>query len=302
MFINDVGASSFEEVNDGIAGSNYGWPLYEGPENDPNFRGPVYWYPHGPGNTSGCAITGGAFYNPPTLQFPADYVGDYFFADLCNGWINRWDPVSGTNTVFATSISSSVDIKIGSDGSLFYAAINSGDVHRVQFQGGGQTEPVVWTALVGVTANGSTLTKTASSGWGNAGAVSTKALQSGNGYVEVTALERNSHRIFGLANGNSNNGAQDVEFGIHLNNNGTAFVREGGVKRGPTVNYRRNDTFRVAVDAGAVKYSQNGVVFYTSLLAPTYPLLVDTALNTQGSTIGSATISGTWSVTLSPGR
>ena len=30
MFINDVGASAWEEINDGIAGSNYGWPNSEG--------------------------------------------------------------------------------------------------------------------------------------------------------------------------------------------------------------------------------------------------------------------------------
>src|SRR6184192_1502937 len=31
MFINDVGESTYEEINDGIAGSNYGWPITEGP-------------------------------------------------------------------------------------------------------------------------------------------------------------------------------------------------------------------------------------------------------------------------------
>src|SRR5207248_1185562 len=30
MFINDVGESTYEEINDGIAGSNYGWPITEG--------------------------------------------------------------------------------------------------------------------------------------------------------------------------------------------------------------------------------------------------------------------------------
>ena len=30
MFINDVGESTWEEINDGIAGSNYGWPTTEG--------------------------------------------------------------------------------------------------------------------------------------------------------------------------------------------------------------------------------------------------------------------------------
>jgi chitinase len=50
---------------------------------------------------------------------------------------------------------------------------------------GGQ--PVIWTALVGVTANANSLTKTATTAWGNAGAISTQTIPSGNGYVEFTA-------------------------------------------------------------------------------------------------------------------
>ena len=84
MFINDVGQNTFEEINDGIAGSNYGWPNCEGacsPANA-NFRDPLFQYAHGSGATTGCAIVGGAFYNPPVNQFPASYVGKYFFGDL----------------------------------------------------------------------------------------------------------------------------------------------------------------------------------------------------------------------------
>ena len=35
MFINDVGQSTWEEIDDGIAGSNYGWPTTEGPTIEP---------------------------------------------------------------------------------------------------------------------------------------------------------------------------------------------------------------------------------------------------------------------------
>ena len=42
-----------------------------------------------------CAITGGAFYEPPVLAFPTAYRGDYFYADYCGGWIRRIDPVTG---------------------------------------------------------------------------------------------------------------------------------------------------------------------------------------------------------------
>ncbi len=85
MFINDVGQNAWEEINDGIAGSNYGWSICEGVCAPPNanFRDPLFRYGHGSSSTTGCAITGGAFYNPTTVNFPSDYVGKYFYAEFC---------------------------------------------------------------------------------------------------------------------------------------------------------------------------------------------------------------------------
>ena len=135
VFINDVGQTTFEEINDGIAGSNYGWPIEEGPSANPNFRPPLFAYGHGFSATTGCAIAGGAFYNPATVQFPQSFVGKYFFADLCSGWIRVFDPASATASDFASGISNPVDLKVGADGSLYYLARGPGAVFRVQFAG-----------------------------------------------------------------------------------------------------------------------------------------------------------------------
>jgi glucose/arabinose dehydrogenase len=126
MFINDVGQDTWEEIDDGIAGSNYGWPVTEGPTTDPRFRAPLFSYRHGNGGANGCAITGGAFYNPASPQFPADYVGAYFFADYCNGWIRRFDPASGGVSDFASGIASPIDLTVTDDGSLWYLARGAG--------------------------------------------------------------------------------------------------------------------------------------------------------------------------------
>jgi len=135
MFINDVGQNTWEEINDGIAGSNYGWSICEGfcvPPNA-NFRDPLFRYGHGSSATTGCAITGGAFYNPTTVNFPADYVGKYFYAEFCTGWIRRFDPATGTDAPFATGASSPVDLIVTADGSLYYLARGAGAVFRVRF-------------------------------------------------------------------------------------------------------------------------------------------------------------------------
>jgi glucose/arabinose dehydrogenase len=131
MFINDVGQSAWEEINDGIAGSNYGWPATEGYTQNADFRGPIYAFPHSEPGV--CAITGGAFYNPPTIQFPSGYVGKYFFADFCGGWIRLLDPSNGTATDFAAGIANPVDLQVATDGSLYYLARGSGTVFKVQY-------------------------------------------------------------------------------------------------------------------------------------------------------------------------
>jgi len=133
MFINDVGQNTWEEINDGIAGANYGWPTTEGPTTNPSFRAPIFAYGHTIDETSGCAITGGAFYNPATTLFPASYVGKYFFADFCNGWIRLLDPANGTSTLFATGIANPVDLRVTAEGSLYYLAHGSGAVFKVQY-------------------------------------------------------------------------------------------------------------------------------------------------------------------------
>jgi hypothetical protein len=84
-----------------------------------------------------------------------------------------------------------------------------------------QTEAVVWTSAVGVSVSGNSLTKTAATGWGNAGAVSTRAIASGDGYVEFVASATTSRRIVGLSNGDSNQSYTDVDFAVLLYSDGS---------------------------------------------------------------------------------
>ena len=144
MFINDVGETSWEEINDGIAGSNYGWPSTEGTTANPSFRSPIYAYGHG----SGCAITGGAFYNPSSPQFPSSYTGKYFFADYCSGWIRLLDPTNQSVTTFATGIGLPVDLQVSADGSLYYLFRSGGGVARVQFDQPASVQISSFTAVI----------------------------------------------------------------------------------------------------------------------------------------------------------
>ena len=85
---------------------------------DPNFA-----YGHdGDPATTGCSITGGVFYNPTTVLFPAEYEGDYFFAEFCGGWIRSFDPATGEASSFATGLERPVDLEVSKAGELYYLA------------------------------------------------------------------------------------------------------------------------------------------------------------------------------------
>jgi glucose/arabinose dehydrogenase len=136
MFVNDVGEQRWEEINRGAAGANYGWPRYEGPESNSTYRNPVFAYRHGSTKATGCAITGGAFYNPTTRRFPSGYVGDYFFADLCSGWIRRLDAATGEVKGFASGLGSLVALEVSKGGGLYYLSRSGGGlVGKIRYTG-----------------------------------------------------------------------------------------------------------------------------------------------------------------------
>src|SRR5262249_4717410 len=70
MHIDDVGENTWEEIDAGAAGANYGWPASEGPANvTAGVTAPIFAYGHGSPDPSGpggfftgIAIVGGAFY------------------------------------------------------------------------------------------------------------------------------------------------------------------------------------------------------------------------------------------------
>jgi glucose/arabinose dehydrogenase len=120
IYVNNVGADSWEEVHDATQpGLNFGWPVVEGYSNDPAYTNPVFAYPHDTGDPHGCAITSGAFFNPVSTNYPAQYIGKYFYQDFCNGWMYYFTPGNtGTaNTFFGTGlITQNLALITGPDG------------------------------------------------------------------------------------------------------------------------------------------------------------------------------------------
>jgi glucose/arabinose dehydrogenase len=140
ILINDVGGNTpeaWEEINQAKKGANYGWPVHEGVANDPQYVDPILAYGHGGDPaTTGCAITGGTFYNPTTLQFPPEYEGDYFFADFCSGWIRKFDPLTGEASGFAIGVDLPIDLEVSKAGELYHLSRgSSGLVGKIGYAG-----------------------------------------------------------------------------------------------------------------------------------------------------------------------
>jgi glucose/arabinose dehydrogenase len=130
IHINDVGENTWEEIDVGSAGANYGWPMSEGPDNVGNgITGPLFAYRHSPASPPGSGpggffvgevVAGGAFYPSSGGTFPAAYGGSYFFADFIDGWVGRLDGANGWAAyAFAQLSGNPVDMLVGTDGSLY---------------------------------------------------------------------------------------------------------------------------------------------------------------------------------------
>ncbi len=134
IFVDDVGEATWEEIDELVPGGNYGWPLYEGPvpATAAGIQAPLAVYHHGFGGDTGCAITGGTFYDPAAASFPASYVGSYFYVDYCYNWMKRYDPATGQVTDFATDLADFiVDLDVDAAGSLYYLSRGSGAVYQI---------------------------------------------------------------------------------------------------------------------------------------------------------------------------
>ncbi len=207
LFINDVGQQSFEEVNQGRAGANYGWPGTEGTFDQaafPNFSEPVYAYAHNaPHPFGGVSVIGGAF--GPGM-FPSEYAGDYFFSDLTGGWIDRIDAVTGAVSNFVDNPTGQaiVGLDVGPGGQLLYLARGQGAIYQIAFGGPG--------ALVaaGAGAGGGPVAKLFDLGTGTARQTVTAYPAAFAGGVRVASADVTGDGVADLVTGAGPGGGPDV--------------------------------------------------------------------------------------------
>jgi glucose/arabinose dehydrogenase len=154
-FIGDVGWSTWEEVNVGTSGANFGWPAYEGGTNAVNLvnlrqpsydaanipaiealynpdqvvTAPIYARNHSAGAR---AIVLGDFYDGNT--FPSAYNDTVFVADVNEGTVDALT-LNSENRVtavrrFASGIPGIVYMETGPDGNLYYVNLGTNSIGR----------------------------------------------------------------------------------------------------------------------------------------------------------------------------
>ena len=148
IWFGDVGWNTWEEVNHGVRGANYGWPCFEGTGRTPGYQSfatcanlptsavtpPYHSYSHASGAS---AVIGGPFYTG-TL-YPEQYRGNYFFADYTGNFIRRvvFDEAQSPVSVetFATDVPSPVSLEQGPDGMIYYLSFTTGQIRRIRPNG-----------------------------------------------------------------------------------------------------------------------------------------------------------------------
>ncbi len=161
-------------------------------------------------------------------------------------------------------------------------------------------EAVVWQNAVGVTVSGNNLTKTAVNGWNNAGASSTRAIASGDGYMEWTVLGATTTQMVGLSDAPDSTYQYTVgDFKVYRVFPGPGYhVWERNENKGLRGAFPNGALVRVAYESGVVKYYADGVLLYTSLLPPVYPARVWATIYYQNAIVNNAVIYGANLVTL----
>jgi glucose/arabinose dehydrogenase len=154
FFINDVGQGAWEEIDEGIAGADYGWNIREGHcangsttncgAPPAGLTNPIFDYPHGctVGSVSGNSITGGAFV--PNGVWSSEYDGSYLFGEYVCGKIFRIKPNGSggfTATEFATDLGSGSAVTM-----IFGPYQNTQALYYTTYAGGGQVRRIRYTA------------------------------------------------------------------------------------------------------------------------------------------------------------
>lgn len=153
-------------------------------------------------------------------------------------------------------------------------------------------EYVTWSSITGATVSGNVLTKTAATGWGNAGAGSTNSLiASTNGYIRYVVPNLTADEFaVGLSTTNPDNQFYTIGYAFHRTTSATTYVRVNGTSM-LSFNVAVNDVLTIERSGTDILFKNNGTTLYTATGVSTAAMLVDAALYNVGGQIANLQVS-----------
>lgn len=132
-FLADNGDRTWEEVNVGASGGNYGWPLYEGPTTEPGFITPLHAYNH---DGQGRSIIAAHF--GKSSRWPSAYANRFLYADYKLSQLYYLD-IGPSNQLLGTGsmgplATGPVDFAFGPDGALYYVSIATQSIRKISYR------------------------------------------------------------------------------------------------------------------------------------------------------------------------
>ena len=213
FYIADVGQGTWEEIDIGIRGANYGWNAFEGPAafpgGDPVSGGTLTFPIHSYNHTVGQSITGGYVYRGPSEGLQ----GQYFFADFVQGKV--WTLAFVGGAWVATERTSQIAYDFGTlNNPSSFGEDALGNLYVVDFDGDiFRLTPNVTSADLGDTINGMGGDDLIFGGSGNdtlSGGDDNDELQGGNGN-DMLSGDNGSDLLSGGPGADTINGGADSD-------------------------------------------------------------------------------------------
>lgn len=149
--------------------------------------------------------------------------------------------------------------------------------------------------------DGNNFTKNSGGTAWNAGFASVNIITNGQ-YVEYTVSKLNNRVMLGLSSSNKDANYTTIDYAIYVdysvaNNVITQILKvyEKSVYKGSFGSVDIGDQLRISIERNVVLYYRNGELFYTSLITPTLPMVIDTSFYDQGSEMRDIKIGSTMS-------
>ncbi len=151
---------------------------------------------------------------------------------------------------------------------------------------------IVWTDLDGVAVNGNSLTKSrVRNNWYEGAASFNELPPNTDGWIEMTAVENNTNRMFGLSAYNQAATWNTIDHSFYVKSSGSIQIYESGSSKCSCGSYSAGDKVRVERSGSQILYKLNGNTIYTSNCDPSKSLIADVSLYSTTSTISNAVAS-----------